>query len=106
MTNNIEFNCRSLKGIFSDLQFFTEHVYLQNMYFVIGYCPNFGQDRVNFVVVNGSWRWWVHLACYSTPLIPSPGGGNKGFALPRRKGVQEARGVLCLGKPHGTGQTL
>lgn len=48
----------------------------------------------------------MHLGCYSTPLIPSPGGGNKGFSLPRRKGVQEARAVLCLGKPCGTGQTL
>lgn len=48
----------------------------------------------------------MHLGCYSTPLIPSPGGGNKGFSLPRRKGVQEAQGVLCLGKPCGTGQTL
>lgn len=81
----------------------------QNKYFEMGWCPSFGQGRVNFPVVavmGAAWSRWVHQGCYSTPLTSSPGGRNKGFSLPRRKGVQKVQGVLCFWKQCGTGRTL
>lgn len=76
------FHCRSSK---------------KNQYFEMGWCPSFGQGRVNFPVVavtGAAWSRWVHQGCYSTPLTSSPGGRNKGFSLPRRKGVQKVQSVF------------